>query len=183
MPAFSLTTPRLARLALAAAVTVAVALPAVGQQLPVAKAQLKDRDGNVVGNAMLTETPAGVLLNVRLAGLPPGPHAFHIHATGTCEPPFKSAGGHLSEPDTAHGYLSANGPHLGDMPNIHMPQNGELQLEIMTPVTNMDSQLFDADGAALVIHEGADDYRSQPAGAAGERIACGVIERQTQQAP
>ncbi|WP_295885798.1 superoxide dismutase family protein [uncultured Thiohalocapsa sp.] len=99
---------------------------------------------------------------------------------GTCEPPFKSAGGHLMAPDTAHGYLSEGGPHLGDMPNIHVPESGALEVEVMTRVADMRAQLFDDDGAAVVIHSGADDYRSQPSGAAGPRIACGVIVEQVE---
>ncbi|MFP4076883.1 MAG: superoxide dismutase family protein [Halochromatium sp.] len=139
---------------------------------------IQDRDGNTVGAVLLSETPNGVLLHAQLGGLPSGVHAFHIHETGACEPPFDSAGGHLTAKDAnAHGYLRKDGPHLGDMPNIHIPENGELELEVMTEVTDIDAQLFDDDGAALVIHEGADDYQSQPAGAAGQRIACGVIEK------
>jgi Cu-Zn family superoxide dismutase len=139
---------------------------------------MQDRDGNTVGAVLLSETPNGVLLHARLGGLPAGVHAFHIHETGACEPPFDSAGGHLSaEEANAHGYLVEEGPHLGDMPNIHIPDNGRLEIEVMTRVSDLDKQFFDRDGAALVIHEGADDYHSQPSGAAGPRIACGVIEQ------
>ncbi len=146
--------------------------PTLGESL------MQDRDGNTVGAVLLSETPNGVLLHARLGGLPAGVHAFHIHETGACEPPFDSAGGHLTaEEANAHGYLVEDGPHLGDMPNIHIPDNGRLEIEVMTRVSDMDKQLFDRDGAALVIHEGADDYHSQPSGAAGPRIACGVIEK------
>lgn len=139
---------------------------------------INDREGNTVGAVLLSETPNGVLLHARLAELPSGAHAFHIHETGVCEPPFKSAGGHLTAADAnAHGYLVKDGPHLGDMPNIHVPQTGRLEIEVMTRVSDLDTQVFDSDGAAVVIHKGADDYRSQPAGAAGPRIACGVIEK------
>jgi Cu-Zn family superoxide dismutase len=139
---------------------------------------MKDRDGQVVAKALLRETPAGMLLLINMAGLPPGAHGFHIHETGKCEPPFDSAGGHLAESGTAHGFFRQDGPHIGDMPNIHMPETGVLELEVLTLVTDMDAQLFDDDGAALIIHEGADDYRSQPSGAAGPRLACGVIVKQ-----
>jgi Cu-Zn family superoxide dismutase len=134
------------------------------------------RNGNTVGAVLLSETPNGVLLHARLAGLPAGVHALHLHEIGACEPPFDSAGGHLTaEEANAHGYLREDGPHLGDMPNIHVPQTGHLEVEVMTRVSDMETQVFDSDGAALVIHEGADDYQSQPSGAAGPRIACGVI--------
>ncbi len=164
------------RLAVLAA-TVGAALPAAAQ-VSVAESEIQDRNGTTVGYAVLRQTPAGVLLHVSLAGLPPGAHGFHLHETGTCEPPFKSAGGHLMEPDTKHGYLVEAGPHVGDMPNIHVPESGALELEVMTRITDMDEQLLDGDGSALVIHSGADDYRSQPSGAAGPRIACGVIVAQ-----
>lgn len=164
----------------ASAVAAVITLPAAAADVSMANSKIEDSDGNVVGAATLQQTPAGVLLRVTFSGLPPGTHGFHIHETGTCEPPsFKSAGGHLMESGSSHGYLSEDGPHLGDMPNIHVPDSGALELEVLTGVTDMDKQLFDDDGAALVIHQDADDYRSQPSGAAGPRIACGVIERQT----
>lgn len=164
----------------AAATAAVIALPVAGADMPIAQSKLKDGGGNVVGAATLQQTPAGVLLRVIFSGLPSGTHGFHIHETGTCEAPsFASAGGHLMESGSSHGYLSEDGPHLGDMPNIHVPASGALELEVLTGVTDMDKQLFDDDGAALVIHQGADDYQSQPSGAAGPRIACGVIKAQT----
>jgi Cu-Zn family superoxide dismutase len=164
------------RLALCAAgLAAVVALPATAD-ISVAQAEIQNRDGDVVGNAVLRETPAGVLLHVKMAGLPAGEHGFHIHETGKCEPPFDSAGGHLTETGSAHGFLRERGAHIGDMPNIHVPESGALELQVLTLVTDMDSQLFDLDGAALVIHQGADDYNSQPSGDAGPRLACGVIE-------
>lgn len=173
-----------ARIPRAVSLAVPMALLGATLSLPLAakpivgQSQMHDRDGNTVGAVILSETPSGVLLHARLAGLPPGVHAFHIHETGVCEPPFDSAGGHLTaENANAHGYLVADGPHLGDMPNIHIPASGQLEIEVMTGLSAMSSEVFDSDGAALVIHEGADDYRSQPSGAAGPRIACGVIEK------
>ena len=142
-----------------------------------AHATLHDRSGAVVGEVDFTETPTGLLVAARLVGLPAGTHAFHLHARGRCEGDFKSAGGHFNPDGTRHGFLSAEGPHAGDMPNIHVPASGSLTVEVFLPERLLVGQggLMDDDGAALVIHEGADDYRSQPAGAAGKRIACGVI--------
>ncbi len=140
-----------------------------------AEATIQDRHGNTVGKTTLHQTPNRVLLHASFAGLPAGVHGFHLHATGTCEPPFKSAGGHFNPRGSAHGLLVEEGPHAGDMPNIHVPESGELELEVLTLVDRLED-LLDADGAALVIHEGADDYESQPSGAAGSRIACGVVE-------
>ena len=164
----------------ASALASVIALPAAAADMSIANSTIKDSDGNVVGAATLQQTPAGVLLRVTFSGLPPDTHGFHIHETGACEAPsFKSAGGHLMESGSSHGYMSEDGPHLGDMPNIHVPDSGALELEALTGIIDMDEQLFDDDGAALVIHQGADDYRSQPSGAAGPRIACGVIARLT----
>jgi len=142
-----------------------------------AMARLHDREGNSVGTVALTELPYGTLLHARLAFMPPGAHAFHVHAVGTCEPPFKSAGGHFNPDGQDHGLADADGRHVGDMPNIHVPSNGTLEIEVLNSELRMDDRLFDADGASIVIHKGPDDYRSNPAGAAGPRIACGVIER------
>jgi len=144
----------------------------------VAQSTLKDGDGSVVGTAQLRETPAGVLLHLKLSGLPAGTHALHFHETGECTPPFKSAGGHYNPDGKAHGLLDPKGPHAGDMPNIHVPASGELELEILSLAKslNTESGLMAGDGSAIIIHEGADDYMTDPAGAAGARIACGVIE-------
>ncbi len=142
-----------------------------------AHATLHDRNGAVVGEVDFTETPTGLLIAAHLVGLPAGTHAFHLHAKGRCEGDFKSAGGHFNPDGSQHGFLSTEGPHAGDMPNIHVPAGGSLTVEVFLPERLLVGQggLMDDDGAALVIHEGADDYRSQPAGAAGKRIACGVI--------
>jgi Cu-Zn family superoxide dismutase len=142
-----------------------------------AAATLRDTDGNTVGTVALASTPHGVLLRVELDGLPAGTHAFHVHGVGACEPPFKSAGGHFNPDGKRHGLLAPEGPHAGDMPNIHVPASGTLTVEVYNQRLRLDSALFDADGAAIVIHAGADDYGTDPAGAAGDRIACGVIER------
>lgn len=144
-----------------------------------ATAELRDPEMNPVGMVELTETPNGVLLDIRLEGIPEGVHAFHIHETGVCEPPFKSAGGHFNPGGAHHGMLSEEGMHAGDLPNIHMPA-GALRLEVLaehvTLAEGEENSLFDDDGSAIVIHDGADDYSTDPAGDAGDRIACGVIE-------
>lgn len=140
-----------------------------------AQAQLMNADGGSVGIVTLSETPHGTLLHARLENLPEGAHAFHVHAVGKCEAPFKSAGGHFNPDGKMHGIQSEGGMHAGDMPNIHVPASGSLEIEILNTRLRLDGSLFDDDGAAIVIHEGADDYHSDPAGAAGARIACGVI--------
>ncbi len=145
-----------------------------------AKADMKDPSGKDVGVVELLETPNGVLLTAKLKNLPAGTHAFHVHAVGKCEPPFKSAGGHYNPEDNDHGILSEDGIHAGDMPNVHVPANGALTIEILNDEISLekdeDGTVFDKDGSAIVMHMKGDDYKSQPSGAAGARIACGVIK-------
>jgi superoxide dismutase, Cu-Zn family len=136
-----------------------------------------------VGQATLTDTPNGVLIGLSLrekpSGISTGAHAFHIHGVGKCEPPFKSAGDHYNPHKKPHGFLAKGGGHVGDLPNIHIPENGRLMVEFLVPgVTLKDgnNRLMDEDGSALVIHAQKDDYRTDPAGNAGDRIACGVVE-------
>ncbi|MBX6426854.1 MAG: superoxide dismutase family protein [Variibacter sp.] len=160
------------------AAAVLCAAPAAAQT---AKATLKDKDGKEVGTLTLVETPSGVLLALAVKGLPPGEHAFHIHAVGLCEPPsFTSAQGHFNPGTRKHGFMAAEGAHAGDMPNLHVPASGEVRIEVLNQAVTLrkgaPNSLFDADGSAVVIHAAADDYRSDPAGQAGDRIACGVIQ-------
>lgn len=145
-----------------------------------AAVKLSRPDGEPAGTVNLVQTPNGVLLTATLEGLPPGEHAFHIHETGACEPDFGAAGGHFAPLNKDHGILIEGGPHAGDMPNIHVGADGALKIEILNRQISLktDSQenILDEDGSAIVIHRGADDYRTQPSGEAGDRIACGVIE-------
>jgi Cu-Zn family superoxide dismutase len=147
----------------------------------VATATLEDATGRHVGQAEFRETPNGVLIEVTGLTAPPGTHAIHIHETGRCDAPsFESAGGHFNPEKSKHGYSNAAGPHAGDLPNVHIPDTGKLNLEQIAAEVTLAAgaaSLFDADGSALVVHAGADDYASDPAGDAGGRYACGVIER------
>jgi Cu-Zn family superoxide dismutase len=149
-------------------------------QAETAKAVLKDQAGKEVGMVQLSEMPHGVLLKLTLKGAAPGVHAFHIHAVGKCEPPFTSAGGHFNPAGRKHGLEVAEGAHAGDMPNLHVPASGELMVEVVnhevTLAKGKPNSVFDADGSAIVIHAGVDDYKTDPTGNAGDRIACGVIE-------
>jgi superoxide dismutase, Cu-Zn family len=159
----------------AAVLAIGLALPAAAQS---AKAPLKDKSGQDVGAVEFTQTQAGVLLKVAVKGLPAGEHAFHIHAVGKCEPPFESAGPHFNPGNHKHGMMSGEG-HAGDMPNLHVPPSGALAVEVVNAAITLDkgkpNSIFNPAGTAVVIHIGKDDYRSDPAGNAGDRIACGVI--------
>ncbi len=162
--------------ALCCAATIAIA------QEPTASANLLGLDGASHGTVTLTQTPNGILLRADLEGVPAGAHGFHIHETGACDAAdgFQSAGGHFGGLSDTHGILVAGGPHSGDMPNIHVPENGALMIEVLNTLVSLnedgDGYLMDENGSAILIHADADDYESQPSGAAGDRIACGVIE-------
>jgi superoxide dismutase, Cu-Zn family len=136
-------------------------------------------DQEPVGEVKLTDTPSGVLLQGRIQGLDAGPHAIHLHAVGRCDPPFDSAGSHFNPVVKVHGYLNEGGPHAGDLPNVHVPESGILEFEILAANVTLragkSNPLLDQDGAALVIHAGPDDYKTDPSGASGSRLACGVI--------
>lgn len=145
-----------------------------------AEASIINRQGNEIGVASFTEAPGGVLVEAEIVGLPEGWHAFHIHETGTCEGDFTSAGGHAHGADGTHGFLVEGGPGLGDMPNQWVDAGGFLKTEAFAPDAKLsgdgENNLLAGDGSALILHQGADDYTSQPSGAAGPRIACGVLE-------
>jgi Cu-Zn family superoxide dismutase len=165
----------------AVAAVTAVALVAAGAAVAdTAKADMKDAKGASIGTVTLTDVPAGVLLNVSLKGLPAGTYGFHLHAVGKCEAPgFTTAGGHFNPGQHKHGFMSAEGQHAGDLPNLHVATAGDFKLETVaagvTVKKGAANSLLDQDGAALVIHEKADDYKTDPAGDSGARIVCGVI--------
>ncbi len=145
-----------------------------------AKAELKDAQGQAVGQATLRETPHGVLIHATLTGIPGGVHAFHIHQTGKCEAPFNSAGGHFSPVAAQHGIENAMGMHAGDMPNFVVPAGAKMAINVLVPDVTLKAgpnSLLREGGTSLVIHQGPDDNRTDPAGNAGTRIACGVIMR------
>ena len=108
-------------------------------------------------------------------------HRFHIHETGLCAPDFDEAGGHFNPHGRAHGFLSPDGAHAGDLLNIRVPASGSVEVERMGTEVTLEpgdpASLFDEDASALVIHAGPDDYLSQPSGGSGDPIACGVIRR------
>ena len=172
-----MTVHRLAHIIAAALWIMSFSLSASAQQ---AKATLKNVSGESVGEVTLVQTTHGVLFRLVVKGLPAGEHAVHVHTAGKCEPPFDSAGGHFNPEAKKHGLEAVDGAHAGDMPNLHVPQSGELSVEVVNSAVSLEkgkpNSLFDNDGSSLVIHAQADDYKSDPAGNAGDRIACGVIQ-------
>jgi Cu-Zn family superoxide dismutase len=149
---------------------------AVGEK---ASSQVKDRDGKDVGSIEIVETTAGVLVKAKLKGLPPGPHGFHIHTTGKCDGDFASAGAIYNPLGAKHGFLNEEGPMVGDLANLIVGANGEVEVELLSPFvtlsTDAEESVFDEDGTSIVVFEKADDYVSEPEGGAGARIACGTI--------
>jgi superoxide dismutase, Cu-Zn family len=168
-----------ARYALMGAVgATALATAPLQAQAQDAVAELIDGNGNPIGTAQLNQLEHGVQIVLAVSSLPAGKHALHIHETGECEPPFESAGDHFNPMNAQHGSDNASGPHAGDLPNIYVGE-GAVQVEYITAMVTLEdgeTSVFDDDGSAIVIHEGQDDYTTDPAGDAGDRIACGVIE-------
>lgn len=144
-----------------------------------ATSQLKDRQGKSVGMAKLTEGPNGVLIHFEAQGLAPKAYAFHIHQNGKCEPPsFESAGGHFNPTGKKHGFKSVQGAHAGDLPNLYITKDGSTQADVLAEGVTLGpgpNSLLKSGGTALMLHEKADDYATDPAGDAGGRMACGVI--------
>lgn len=145
-----------------------------------ASADLRDFTGRSVGSATLSEANGGLRIRIDVTALPPGPRAAHIHTTGQCQgPDFSSAGPHWNPTNRAHGSQNPQGPHHGDLPNLMVGTDGRGSLEFVIPGASLagpDPVLLDSDGAAVVIHESTDDYRTDPSGNAGGRIACGVVQ-------
>lgn len=138
--------------------------------------------GSKIGTIAIEDVgAAGVDITVSVEGLEPGVRAMHLHETGVCTAPdFTSAGGHYNPGNVAHGHQVDGGPHAGDMKNIEIKADGTGLFEVRNERvslrgTNGLPALMDADGSALIIHVGADDYETQPTGAAGPRAACAVI--------
>jgi len=141
-----------------------------------AAAEMRDAVGGALGTILLSELNGNVMLSGSLRGVPPGKHGMHIHATRRCEPPFESAGDHWNPTSSKHGLENPAGPHHGDMMALSSAPDSIATVQHSLAAGTM-SELFDGDGATLIIHAMDDDQRTDPSGNSGDRIACGVIIR------
>ena len=143
--------------------------------------KLSDAKGQSIGTATLTADPGGVKITLAVKGLAAGDHAIHIHETAKCDgPDFKSAGGHFNPDHKKHGKDNPDGAHAGDMPNFTADAKGGSTAAVIAPGITLDDgphSVFTNGGTALVIHAKGDDLKTDPAGAAGDRVACGLIAK------
>jgi superoxide dismutase, Cu-Zn family len=163
-------------LALLATVSVANVTAQTGELR--ATAEFKTANGQSVGTMRLIQEGDVVHLLGTFSGLPAGPHGIHIHAVGSCTPTFDAAGPHYNPMGKQHGLESPSGAHAGDMPNLQIAADGSGSYDHKNPMVTLrqgPNTLYDADGSAIIIHAGPDDYKSDPTGNSGGRIACAVI--------
>ncbi len=144
-----------------------------------ASAPIFTADGHDAGYAVIVSQRDKAVLKISLSGLTPGEHGMHFHTVGSCKGAgFSGAGGHLNPDGKMHGTKNPAGSHLGDLPSITTDASGIAITEFPLggSAKRLIAALFDADGTALVIHVGADDYLTDPSGNSGGRIACGVFK-------
>ena len=144
-----------------------------------ASADITDAGGKVVARATAEEAGEGVRVRIEAEGMAPGAYGAHVHTTGRCEgPAFASAGPHWNPTGMQHGKDNPAGMHRGDLPNLLVGTDGRGSFEytvLGSAIGGVSNAMLDADGAAVVIHQRADDYRTDPSGNSGDRIACGVL--------
>lgn len=144
-----------------------------------ASARLANAAGQQVGTAVISRQRGETVIALSISGTAGAVHGLHLHAVGICEAPFTSAGPHLNPGGHQHGKDNPQGAHFGDLPNVTIGQSGTgtASASLGTDSAAIDAALFDADGTAIVLHAAADDYRTDPSGNSGARIACGILTR------
>ena len=174
----------LRRMFIAVAALIPLMLGGCGEDEPsgvgaTAVASMSSAEGLPMGTVTLTQGPNGVLISADVGDLTPGPHGFHIHSVGACTPDFSAAGGHFAPTDHGHGFMHPDGSHAGDLPNIYAGSDGTARADVFTDqitlAADAETSVFDADGSAIIIHAKPDSYGAEPG--AGDRVACGIIER------
>jgi Cu-Zn family superoxide dismutase len=146
----------------------------------IGQATLRLASGLPGGTAQLLASGGQVNISIAVVGLSPGTHGVHLHMTGACDAPdFATAGAHLNPGGHQHGTSNPSGSHLGDLPNVTAGPagTGTVSTTLAGSRDEVLAQLFDADGTAVVVHASGDDYRTDPSGNSGARIACGVLTR------
>jgi superoxide dismutase, Cu-Zn family len=150
-----------------------------GEPAHEAVAQVAPTQGNTVtGSVALDSSPQGVRISGAIQGLKPDAEfGFHVHEKGDCSAPDgSSAGGHFNPTQAQHGNPASGTHHAGDMPNIKSNAEGVAQVDLTAAGTTLHGEpTTDIMGKAIVVHEGPDDYTTQPSGNSGKRVACGVI--------
>lgn len=144
-----------------------------------AAASVRDSAGRALAEARISSVGDSLRVQLQATGMRAGTYGAHIHAVGRCDgPDFATAGPHWNPSGQQHGKNNPQGMHKGDLPNLFVGSDGRGSVEINVPgasIAGGGSALLDADGAAIVVHERADDYRTDPSGNSGARIACGVL--------